>query len=101
MQSAGRLVLHENRRSASIGPDAVDLSGREWTLLSLLVQHQGKVVSKEQIQKAWSGSDASEVGSGNSIEVYMHRLRRKLEGSGVSIRTVRGIGYLMQTEGHG
>ena len=100
-QSAGRLVLHEDRRSASIGPDAVDLSGREWTLLSLLVQHQGKVVSKEQIQKAWSGSDATEPGTGNSIEVYVHRLRRKLEGSGVGIRTVRGIGYLMQAEGHG
>lgn len=100
-QSAGHLVLHEDSRSATLGTEAIELSGREWTLLSLLVQHQGKVVSKEQIQKAWSGSEATELGTGNSIEVYVHRLRRKLEGSGVGIRTVRGIGYLMQAEGHG
>ena len=40
-----------------------------------------------------------EVGGGNSIEVYIHRLRRKLEGSGVGIRTVRGLGYLLEADG--
>ena len=100
-QRVGRLLLDEAARSASVGGEPIELSGREWTLLALLVQHQGKVVSKEQIHQAWSGSDSAEVGAGNAIEVYMHRLRRKLEGSGVAIRTVRGIGYLLQGEAHG
>jgi two-component system OmpR family response regulator len=82
-----------------VAGDPIELSGREWTLLSLLVQHQGKVVTKEQIHAAWS--DESEVGGGNAIEVYVHRLRRKTEGTGVNLRTVRGIGYLLEAEALG
>lgn len=93
----GRLSLDESAHRAWVAGESIELSGREWTLLSLLVQHQGKVVSKEQIHAAWSGE--SEVGGGNAIEVYVHRLRRKTEGGGVNIRTVRGIGYMLETEG--
>ncbi|TXI59852.1 MAG: response regulator transcription factor [Limnohabitans sp.] len=92
----GRLALDEGARRATVGGEPIELSGREWTLLSLLVQQQGKVVTKEQIHAVWS--DESEVGGGNAIEVYVHRLRRKTEGSGVNIRTVRGIGYLLEAE---
>ena len=47
---------------------------------------------------AWA-TDRSEGPAGNnSIEVYIHRLRRKLEGSGLQIRTVRGLGYLLEAE---
>lgn len=95
----GRLALDEGGRRASVAGEPIELSGREWTLLSLLVQQQGKVVTKEQIHAAWS--DESEVGSGNAIEVYVHRLRRKTEGAGVNIRTVRGIGYLLEAEAVG
>ena len=75
----------------------MELSGREWSLLFLLVQQQGKVVTKEQIHAVWS-EESGEVGAGNAIEVYVHRLRRKTEGAGVHIRTVRGIGYLLEAE---
>lgn len=92
----GRLALDEGARRATIAGEPIELSGREWSLLSLLVQQQGKVVTKEQIHAVWS--DESEVGGGNAIEVYVHRLRRKTEGSGVNIRTVRGIGYLLEAE---
>ena len=92
----GRLALDEAARRAWVAGEPIELSGREWTLLSLLVQQQGKVVTKEQIHSAWS--DESEVGGGNAIEVYVHRLRRKTEGAGVNIRTVRGIGYLLEAE---
>lgn len=92
----GRLALDEGARRATVAGEPIELSGREWTLLSLLVQQQGKVVTKEQIHAVWS--DESEVGGGNAIEVYVHRLRRKTEGSGVNIRTVRGIGYLLEAE---
>ena len=93
---AGRLSLDEAARRAWVAGEPIDLSGREWTLLSLLVQQQGKVVTKEQIHAAWS--DEAEVGGGNAIEVYVHRLRRKTEGARVNIRTVRGIGYLLEAE---
>jgi two-component system, OmpR family, response regulator len=47
------------------------------------------------VAQAWS-SERAEPGGNNSIEVYIHRVRRKLEGSGLSIRTVRGLGYLLE-----
>ena len=90
------LHLDGDRRRATVAGVPLELSGREWTLLELLVQQRDKVVTKEQIAQAWVGEGA-ESGPGNTIEVYIHRLRRKLEGSGVGIRTVRGLGYLMET----
>jgi two-component system OmpR family response regulator len=94
----GRLVLARDARRASIEGAPLDLSPREWTLLELLASNLDRVVTKEQIAQAW-GTDGSEAAGGNSTEVYIHRLRRKLEGSALAIRTVRGIGYLLETEG--
>jgi two-component system OmpR family response regulator len=84
-------------RRAVIHGEPVELSPREATLLDLLLVHTDKVVTKEQIAAAWAG-DGTEVGVGNTAEVHIHRLRRKLEGSGVEIRTVRGLGYLLAVE---
>ena len=92
------LELDADRRRATVAGEVLELSGREWTLLELLLLQRDKVVSKEQITQAWSG-DGSEGGSGNTIEVYIHRLRRKLEGAGLLIRTVRGLGYLLEADG--
>ena len=92
----GRLTLDHTSRRALVGGEPLELSGREWSLLELLVQHRDKVVTKDQITQTWE-SDGGEVGGGNSIEVYIHRLRRKLEDAGLVIRTVRGLGYLLET----
>jgi len=54
----------------------------------------GRVVSKEQIMERLCNWD-KEVGD-NAIEVYVHRLRKKLEPSGIRIRTIRGLGYLLE-----
>lgn len=91
--------VHVDRaaRRAVIHGEAVELSPREATLLELLLIHADKVVTKEQIATAWAG-DGTEVGAGNTAEVHIHRLRRKLEGSGMEIRTVRGLGYLLAVE---
>jgi two-component system OmpR family response regulator len=75
----------------------VELSPREGVLLELLLLHTDKVVTKEQIAAAWT-SDGAEVGVGNTAEVHIHRLRRKIEGSGLVIRTVRGLGYLLEAQ---
>jgi len=91
----GRLSLDHTSRRALVYGEPLELSGREWTLLELLVNHRDKVVTKEQITLAWSAA-GGETGGGNSIEVYIHRLRRKLDDAGLLIRTVRGLGYLME-----
>ena len=92
----GRLTLDHTSRRALLGGEPLELSGREWSLLELLVQQRDKVVTKDQITQTWE-SEGGEVGGGNSIEVYIHRLRRKLEDAGLVIRTVRGLGYLLET----
>lgn len=94
---AGALTLDKATRRALLGGEPLELSGREWTLLELLVQQRDQVVTKEHIHHAWA-DDSGETAGGNSIEVYIHRLRRKLEGARLSIRTVRGLGYLLETE---
>jgi two-component system, OmpR family, response regulator len=71
----------------------VEMSARELALTELLLSRQGRVVSKEQIIDQLFGF-GEDVGS-NAIEVYVHRVRRKLEPLGVEIRTVRGMGYLL------
>ena len=92
----GKLSFERDARRASIDGEPLDLSPREWMLLDLLLGQRDKVVTKEQIATAW-GSDPSEAASPGSIEVYIHRLRRKLETSGLAIRTVRGLGYLLES----
>ena len=71
----------------------IDMPARELALTELLLARQGRVVSKEQMIDQLFGF-GDEVGS-NAIEVYVHRVRRKLEPFGVEIRTVRGMGYLL------
>lgn len=95
--TAGQLHFDRDTRRATIAGQPLDLSPREWLLLDLLLSQRRKVITKEQIAQAWS-TDVSESGGPSSLEVYIHRLRRKLEGSGVGIRTVRGLGYLLETQ---
>ncbi len=95
--SLGQLQFDRDARRATIAGQPVELSPREWLLLELLLSQRRKVITKEQIAQAWS-TEVSESGGPSSLEVYIHRLRRKLEGSGVGIRTVRGLGYLLETQ---
>ncbi|RZL40559.1 MAG: response regulator transcription factor [Rubrivivax sp.] len=87
------LTLDRAARRASIGGESVELSPREWTLLDLLLTERDRVVTKAQIAEAWGSEDSA---GGGSLEVYIHRLRKKLEGSGLAVRTVRGLGYLLE-----
>jgi two-component system, OmpR family, response regulator len=92
----GALVFDRDAHRASLRGEALELSPREWDLLDLLLMQLARVVTKEQISQTWA-QDRGENNGAGSIEVYIHRLRRKLEGSGLSIRTVRGLGYLLET----
>jgi two-component system, OmpR family, response regulator len=71
-----------------------DLSARELGLLEILLQRPGRLVSKEQLVDRLC-SWGEEV-SNNAIEVYVHRLRKKIEVGGVRIVTVRGLGYYLE-----
>jgi two-component system OmpR family response regulator len=84
--TVGRRVFHDRK--------PLDLSPRELAVLELLLMREGRVVSKEQIVNHLYGW-GDEVGA-NAIEVYVYRLRKKLEPLGCEIRTVRGMGYLME-----
>jgi two-component system OmpR family response regulator len=71
----------------------VDLSARELAVIELLLLKEGRVVTKQQITEHLYGWE--EGSTSNAVEVFIYRLRRKLEASGVDIRTVRGMGYLI------
>jgi two-component system OmpR family response regulator len=82
---------------ARINGEVVDLSARESTLLEMLVQRAGRWVSKAQLLDHLC--EWGEEVSTNAIEVYVHRLRKKLRAAGVEIVTVRGLGYRVRNVG--
>jgi two-component system, OmpR family, response regulator len=90
----GSLLLDTLGHRASLSGEALELSARELSVLELLLRRTGRVVSKEQISAQLS--DLGEEMSGNAIEVYVHRLRKKIEVGDVTIRTLRGLGYMLE-----
>lgn len=82
---------------ARINGEVVDLSARECTLLEMLVQRAGRWVSKGQLLDHLC--EWGEEVSTNAIEVYVHRLRKKLRAANVEIVTVRGLGYRVRNVG--
>lgn len=93
-----RLRVDATLPQAWLGDEALELTQREWALLSLLVTHAGRVVSREDVLETWQTDPADGPGAAsNALEVYIHRLRRKLADSGLNIRNVRGLGYMLDT----
>ena len=90
----GPLTLDTVARRAQLGDEALDLAAREWAVLEVLLARVEKIVSKEAIIEAVA-SWGEELTT-NAIEVYVSRLRAKLEPAGVKIRTVRGFGYMLE-----
>jgi len=90
----GPLVLDTLARRAQLGGAPLDLAAREWAVLEVLLARVEKIVSKEAIIQAVANS--GEELTPNAIEVYVSRLRAKLDPAGVKIRTVRGFGYMLE-----
>ncbi len=90
----GELCLDIVGHRATMKGEPLELLGRELSVLKILMSHAGRVVSKEMLSELMS-VQGEEVSS-NAVEVYVHRLRKKLEVVKVSIRTLRGLGYLME-----
>ncbi len=90
----GPLVLDTLARRAQLVGAPLDLAAREWAVLEVLLARVEKIVSKEAIIQAVA--NWGEELTPNAIEVYVSRLRAKLEPAGVKIRTVRGFGYMLE-----
>ncbi|NLJ62667.1 MAG: response regulator transcription factor [Alcaligenaceae bacterium] len=91
---AGPLRLDTQNKELLFEGQRLNVSVREFSLLELLMQRAGKVVTKQQIIQ--SLSDRSTDFSDNAVEVYVYRLRKRLEHTGVLIQTVRGFGYALE-----
>jgi len=93
----GDLTYDQVGKVARVRGEALDLSARELVLLELLLQRADRMVSKTHLLDHMC--EWGEEVSINAIEVYVHRLRRKLEAAGVEIVTMRGLGYRIQKTG--
>lgn len=90
----GELELDTTARMVRVAGQVVDLRRRELNLLEVLIARRGQVVPKEVLVEKLFGMD--DEGSAAAVETYVHRVRKKLADSGVRIRTIRGLGYLLE-----
>jgi two-component system OmpR family response regulator len=92
----GRLSFDLDSREARVAGRPLSLPRRELALLELLVRRAGRVVQRAHLENEMYGFDA-EV-SGNALETQVSRLRRRLEDAdaGLDLRTIRGVGYMIQ-----
>ncbi len=88
------LSVDATGRVCYIHDQMVELSARELSLLEVLLQRAGRLVSKDQLVERLC--EWGEEVSNNAIEVYIHRLRKKIEQGPVRIATVRGLGYCLE-----
>jgi len=97
----GALLLDHASQAATLDGLPLELTQREWELLELLVNRCGEVVTRDDVLAAWRagppepGQSAPPLAS-NALEVYVHRLRKKLDETSLNIRNIRGLGYMLE-----
>jgi DNA-binding response OmpR family regulator len=96
LEQVGRLVLNRKQRRIWLNETDLALPAREFEVLWELMTPPGRVVSKRVLSDKLSGFDDA-LGD-NALEAFISRLRKKLVDSGASIRTLRGIGYLLEAQ---
>lgn len=90
----GALVFDRSSRTVYLDGAILDLRRRELAVLETLMGRPGKVVAKERLSaEVFNFDDAV---TPNALEVYVGRLRRKLQPNGPAIRTIRGLGYMIE-----
>lgn len=92
---AGALALDRHARRFSLHGQPLELPAREFEVLWELMTPPGRVVSKRRLSEKLS--DFDEVLGDNALEAFISRLRKKLAGSGAGIRTLRGLGYMLES----
>jgi two-component system response regulator TctD len=89
----GRLEFDTVTRMAQVDGRPLALTPRELAVLEVLISKLGRPVARETLfEKVFSFDEEARV---EAIEIYVHRLRKKLEGSGAAVSTLRGLGYLL------
>jgi two-component system OmpR family response regulator len=92
--SFGPLVLDISNQQLTVAGQLMVLPPRELGVLEVLLLQAQKVVSKDNIAQRLAGH--TDELADNAIEVYVHRLRKRLEPLSMSIRTIRGLGYMLE-----
>lgn len=94
--SFGPLEMNTATRLACIRPSGlpIELGPREWTVIEYLLMHAPKPANKDKLLQALTGWD-KEI-TPNAVEVYISRLRSKLEPHGIALRSIRGFGYRLE-----
>jgi DNA-binding response OmpR family regulator len=92
----GHIQFDTVHREVRVGGQVLTVSVRELSVLEMLLSRAGKIVTKQQITQTLSAIDADF--SDNAVEVYIYRLRKRLEGAQVNIKTVRGFGYMLELD---
>ena len=95
--SFGGLEMDTALRQVRAGGQSLELGPREWTVLEYLLLQAPKPAAKDKLLQALTGWD-KEI-TPNAIEVYISRLRSKIEPSGVVLRAIRGFGYRLELAG--
>jgi two-component system OmpR family response regulator len=90
----GRLRLNITGHRAWIDDAPLELTAREFGLLEALVLRADRITSRAQLIEALCDWDQEL--TDNGLDIAIHRLRRKLRGSGTGVRTIRGLGYLLE-----
>jgi two-component system, OmpR family, response regulator TctD len=89
--TAGPLVIDRGGRTASLDGEPLQLTRRELAVLEILSARPGRIVPKEELVEQLFNFDQNP--SQNAVEQFVARLRRKLGGASLEIRTLRGLGY--------
>ena len=92
--TAGDLEFNMATRLASVNGETLSLTPREQLLLEIFLTNKGRVLEKDELVMRLFGMDTD--AGPNAVELYVGRLRRKLLGAGLEIRTLRGLGYQAQ-----
>lgn len=94
--AVGPLVFDRNNRQLMDGDTALDLPRREVAVLECLLDRRGRLVSKSQLTAHVYGTGADM--NDSAVEPHVSRLRRRLQGFGIRIKTARGLGYMLDLE---
>jgi DNA-binding response OmpR family regulator len=92
--SVGDLLLDLDARTVTQKGELLDLSKREFGVLSVLVMNAGQIVTRRQIEQALYGAEKHV--ESNSVEVHIHNLRAKI--TGLTLKTIRGVGYTLSQQ---
>lgn len=96
LTAAGHLALDRRARRFTLRGEPLALPAREFEVLWELMTPPGRVVSKRTLSEKLS--DFEDALGDNALEAFISRLRKKLAGSGAGIRTLRGLGYMLEAE---